>query len=131
MYYALANISKEYLYQAKGKFNSNHKDLKAIHYMSIEFLIGRTLRNNLWNLELEETYRTLLREYNRDIDEVYSIEKDAGLGNGGLGRLASCYLDSLARLGYNLAMCNRYGNGYEPDGKTIYRLGCKRLLLYV
>ena len=37
MYYALANISKEYLYQAKGKFNSNHKDLKAIHYMSIEF----------------------------------------------------------------------------------------------
>ena len=112
MYYALANISKEYLYQAKGKFNSNHKDLKAIHYMSIEFLIGRTLRNNLWNLELEETYRTLLREYNRDIDEVYSIEKDAGLGNGGLGRLASCYLDSLARLGYKgFGHCIKYEYG--------------------
>ena len=112
MYYALANISKEYLYQSKGKFNTSHKDLKAIHYMSIEFLIGKTLRNNLWNLELEETYRNLLREYNRDIEDVYMIEKDAGLGNGGLGRLASCYLDSLARLGYKgFGHCIKYEYG--------------------
>ena len=112
MYYALANISKEYLYQSKGKFNAGHKDLKAIHYMSIEFLIGKTLRNNLWNLELEETYRNLLREYNRDIDDVYLVEKDAGLGNGGLGRLASCYLDSLARLGYKgFGHCIKYEYG--------------------
>ena len=112
LYYALANISKEYLYQSKGKFNSGRKDLKAIHYMSIEFLIGKTLRNNLWNLELEETYRTLLREYDRDIGEVYDVEKDAGLGNGGLGRLASCYLDSLARLGYKgFGHCIKYEYG--------------------
>ena len=112
MYYALANISKEYLYQAKGKFNSGNKDLKAIHYMSIEFLIGKTLRNNLWNLELEDTYRNLLREYDRDIEDVYDVEKDAGLGNGGLGRLASCYLDSLARLGYKgFGHCIKYEYG--------------------
>ena len=112
LFYALANISKEYLYQTKGKFNSRTKELKAIHYLSIEFLIGKTLRNNLWNLELEDTYRNLLKEYNRDIDEVYEIEKDAGLGNGGLGRLASCYLDSLARLGYNgFGHCIKYEYG--------------------
>ena len=101
LYFALANISKEFLYKKKGKFNSKKKELKTIHYMSIEFLIGRTLRNNLWNLELEETYRILLQDNGKDIDRVYEIEKDAGLGNGGLGRLASCYLDSLARLGFS------------------------------
>lgn len=112
LFYALANISKEYLYQSKGKFNAHAKNPKAIHYMSIEFLIGKTLRNNLWNLELEETYKNLLREYNRDIEDVYSIEKDAGLGNGGLGRLASCYLDSLARLGYKgFGHCIKYEYG--------------------
>ena len=112
LFYALANISKEYLYHSKGKFNSGSKELKAIHYMSIEFLIGKTLRNNLWNLELEDTYRNLLREYDRDINEVYEIEKDAGLGNGGLGRLASCYLDSLARLGYKgFGHCIKYEYG--------------------
>ena len=73
LYYALANISKEYLYALKGKFNSHSKDPKAIHYMSIEFLIGRTLRNNLWNLELEDTYKNLLREYNRDIEQLADI----------------------------------------------------------
>lgn len=101
LYYALANISKEFLFKKKGKFNSKKKELKTVYYMSIEFLIGRTLRNNLWNLELEETYRSLLHDNGKDIDKVYEIEKDAGLGNGGLGRLASCYLDSLARLGYS------------------------------
>lgn len=101
LYYALANISKEFLYKKKGKFNSKHKELKTVHYMSIEFLIGRTLKNNLWNLELEDSYRRLLQDNGKDIDMVYAVEKDAGLGNGGLGRLASCYLDSLARLGYS------------------------------
>lgn len=101
LYFALANISKEYLYKKKGKFNSKKKELKTVHYMSIEFLIGRTLKNNLWNLELEETYRKFLLDNGKNIDSVYAVEKDAGLGNGGLGRLASCYLDSLARLGYS------------------------------
>lgn len=112
LYYALANISKEFLYARKGKFNSQGKELKTVHYMSIEFLIGKTLKNNLWNLELESVYKELLKTNSKDIDEVYMIEKDAGLGNGGLGRLASCYLDSLARLGYSaFGHCLKYEYG--------------------
>lgn len=112
LYYALANISKELLYKRKGKFNANNKELKTVHYMSIEFLVGKTLRNNLFNLELEETFRQLLKDGGKNIDDVYMVEKDAGLGNGGLGRLASCYLDSLARLGYNaFGHCLKYEYG--------------------
>ena len=63
LYFALAEISQRYLYQRIGKCNQkNSKDRKVIHYMSIEFLLGRMLKNNLWNLELEETYKTLLKE---------------------------------------------------------------------
>ena len=69
--------------------------------MSIEFLLGRSLRNNLWNLGLEETFKELLNKSGKNISEVYDEEQDAGLGNGGLGRLAACYLDSLATLGYS------------------------------
>lgn len=124
LYYALANISKEFLYAKKGKFNAKHNELKTVHYMSIEFLIGRTLKNNLWNLELEETYRNLLKDNGKNIDDVYNIEKDAGLGNGGLGRLASCYLDSLARLGFSgFGHCIKYEYGLFKqtivDGKQI------------
>ncbi len=124
LYYALANISKEFLHKKKGKFNSSKKELKTIHYMSIEFLIGKTLKNNLWNLELEEVYKTLLQENGKDIEQVYMVEKDAGLGNGGLGRLASCYLDSLARLGYSgFGHCIKYEYGLFKqaivDGKQI------------
>lgn len=112
LFFALANISKEFLYEKKGKFNARENEIKTMHYMSIEFLIGKTLRNNLWNLELEDTYRALLKENGRNIDDVYAIEKDAGLGNGGLGRLASCYLDSLARLGYSgFGHCIKYEYG--------------------
>ena len=112
LYFALSEISKEYLYKRKGKFNANAKDLKTVHYMSIEFLIGRTLRNNLWNLCLEDIYRNYLKENGRSIDKVYEIEADAGLGNGGLGRLASCYLDSLAHLGYSAyGHCLKYEFG--------------------
>lgn len=124
LYYALANISKEFLYAKKGKFNAQHSEQKTIHYMSIEFLIGKTLKNNLWNLELEEVYRNLLKDNGKNIDEVYAVEKDAGLGNGGLGRLASCYLDSLARLGYSgFGHCIKYEYGLFKqtivDGKQI------------
>lgn len=112
LYFALSNISKEFLYKKKGKFNAKDKELKTIHYMSIEFLIGKTLKNNLWNLELEETFQSLLSENGKNIEDVYSVEKDAGLGNGGLGRLASCYLDSLARLGFSgFGHCIKYEYG--------------------
>lgn len=101
LYFALASIANKYLFNRFGhSSNERNENKKTVHYMSIEFLIGRSLQNNLWSLELEGVYRNLLQKNGKSIDLVYKQEKDAGLGNGGLGRLASCYLDSLARLGY-------------------------------
>lgn len=68
--------------------------------MSLEFLIGRLLQNNLVNLALEEPYKVGLMELGYDLEEIYGEEVDPGLGNGGLGRLAACFLDSLASLDY-------------------------------
>ena len=71
---------------------------KEVYYMSMEFLVGTSLRNNLFNLGIEETFRDALSSIDVDIEKIYRIEPDAGLGNGGLGRLASCYMDSLSSL---------------------------------
>ncbi len=85
-----------------------HADAKRLYYLSLEFLIGRSLVNNLINLGLLEEYRTVLREFGFDPQEVEATEVDAALGNGGLGRLAACFLDSLATL-------NLPGFGYGID----------------
>src|SRR5262249_14294524 len=74
-------------------------DCKRLYYLSMEFLIGRSLHNNLANLGLVDEARTLLAELGLNLDEVEDCEVDAALGNGGLGRLAACFLDSLATLG--------------------------------
>ena len=72
---------------------------KKVHYFSMEFLIGRLLRNYLINLEEEDLVRDGLRDLGIDLDELCQCEQDPGLGNGGLGRLAACFLDSMAYLG--------------------------------
>ncbi|MDP4133093.1 MAG: glycogen/starch/alpha-glucan phosphorylase [Bacillota bacterium] len=79
------------------EINSNKS--KQVYYMSMEFLIGKSLRNNLFNLRLEDNFREILNGLGFNIDDLYEIEPDAGLGNGGLGRLAACYMDSMASLG--------------------------------
>ena len=71
------------------------EDSKEVYYMSMEFLVGTSLRNNLYNLGIEKDVRAVLKEQGFDADRLYELDPDAGLGNGGLGRLASCYLDSL------------------------------------
>ncbi|CAM3983995.1 glycogen/starch/alpha-glucan phosphorylase [Mesobacillus thioparans] len=71
---------------------------KQVYYLSIEFLLGRLLRHNLINLGVEEVVCKGLRELGIELDQLEEIEADAGLGNGGLGRLAACFLDSLASL---------------------------------
>jgi glycogen phosphorylase len=76
-----------------------HKDVKRMYYLSMEFLLGRSLGDNLSNLRLEELCREVLASFGVDLDEVLESESDAGLGNGGLGRLAACFLESLATLG--------------------------------
>ena len=74
-------------------------DCKRLYYLSMEFLLGRSLRNNLANLGLLDEARTVLAGLGLNFDEVEDCEVDAALGNGGLGRLAACFLDSLATLG--------------------------------
>lgn len=101
LYFSLAHIAREKILERRLKTSLEAQNTnKVVHYMSIEFLIGKSLRNNLWNLELLETYKQIFAKHKIDINDVFDVEKDAGLGNGGLGRLASCFLDSLATLDY-------------------------------
>jgi len=83
---------------------------KRVYYLSLEFLIGRSLSNNLQNLGLYEACEEALSALGVDLGEVLETERDAALGNGGLGRLAACFLDSLATLGYP-----GYGYGIHYD----------------
>ena len=76
-----------------------HKDPKRLYYLSMEFLMGRSLGDNISNLRLEELCREVLAGFGVSLDEVLESENDAGLGNGGLGRLAACFLESMATLG--------------------------------
>jgi glycogen phosphorylase len=76
-----------------------HKDSKKLYYLSMEFLMGRSLGDNLSNLRVEDMCREVLAGFGVSLDEVLDSEADAGLGNGGLGRLAACFLESMATLG--------------------------------
>ena len=77
----------------------NGQDVKRVYYLSMEFLMGRTFSNALIALDLHATLRKALAELGVDMDAVVELEPDAALGNGGLGRLAACFLDSMATLG--------------------------------
>jgi len=83
---------------------------KRIHYLSMEFLLGRTLRNNIMNLTAEPLVHRALAQQGWNLDQIIEEEPDAGLGNGGLGRLAACFIDSLATLQYPAI---GYGLRYE------------------
>lgn len=89
------HVSKNWI-QTNERYRS--KNGKQVYYLSIEFLLGRLLRSNLMNLGIEEVVEEGLGELGINLYEIEEIESDAGLGNGGLGRLAACFLDSLASL---------------------------------
>ena len=101
------------------------KGVKTVYYMSMEFLMGRALGNNLINLQAYQEVKEALDELGIDLNVIEDQEPDAALGNGGLGRLAACFLDSLATLGYPAYGCGiryRYGmfkqkieNGYQVE----------------
>lgn len=102
LYKALATISHEILLDKREKFHSKvtKEQGKRVHYLCMEFLLGRNLKSTLFNLGLDKVFAKVLKEVNVDIEDVYEVENDAGLGNGGLGRLAACFMDSLATLKY-------------------------------
>ena len=91
------------------------KHEKEVHYMSMEFLMGRSLMKNAFNLGISEAVTGALEDLGRNASDIFEAEPDAGLGNGGLGRLAACYMDSMATCGYE-------GTGYS----ICYELGIFR-----
>ncbi|PKF60489.1 glycogen phosphorylase [Psychromonas sp. psych-6C06] len=106
--------------------NHSGKDTRSVNYLSLEFLMGRLLSNNLHNLELFKVTEEALKGLGKDLYEICDEEPDMALGNGGLGRLAACFIDSLATLGYPAI---GYGIHYEhglfaqsfQDGRQIER----------
>ena len=101
-YKALCTVIRNGMYDRRRAFKKGYQQegRKQVFYMSMEFLVGTSLRNNLFNLDMEEVFTEALKDLNINIKDLYALDPDAGLGNGGLGRLASCYLDSLTGLGY-------------------------------
>ena len=107
-YKAVVLIVRELLSKGRAEFvqNAEKTGTKKVYYLCMEFLLGRSLRNNLCNLHLEEPFRKALANMDIKLDALYEQEPDAGLGNGGLGRLAACFMDGLASQGY-------YAMGYS------------------
>ncbi len=101
-YKAVAMIIREMMRNGRKEFEevADKANSKRVYYLSMEFLMGRSLKNSLYNLNLTKTFTSALKEFGIVIDKLYDCEPDAGLGNGGLGRLAACYLDGLATQGY-------------------------------
>ncbi len=124
------------------------EDTKRVYYFSMEFLMGRTLMNSMLNIGCDEGFRSAMQEMGLELEKIRDIESDAALGNGGLGRLAACFLDSMATLGipgygygirYEYGMFNqriengqqvehpdnwlRYGNPWEfPRSEVLYQV---------
>ncbi len=96
IYFSLLEMTKE---MAKEK--ESNKGKRKLYYISAEFLIGKLLSNNLINLGVYDEVKELLKKNGKDLSEIEEIEPEPSLGNGGLGRLAACFLDSIASLGLN------------------------------
>lgn len=94
---AVKDVAAERLLATERRYRD--QDVKRVYYLSMEFLVGRTLENNLLNLGLLEECKTVLISMGRSPEAIFEEEPDPALGNGGLGRLASCFLDSMATLG--------------------------------
>lgn len=121
-----ADASPEQIYKAAAvtvrdilanKRNAYKKEVnkqcgKRVYYMCMEFLLGRSLKINLFNLGLTDVFAEVLKDYGYTLEQLYEMEPDAGLGNGGLGRLAACFMDSLSSLDYpatGFSICYEYG----------------------
>ena len=102
-YRALASTLRDLMGEKRRHFSARtafHAQ-KQVHYLSMEFLPGRSMKNSLYNLCLDGVAAEVLSEWEVRLEQLYECEPDAGLGNGGLGRLAACYLDGLATDGFS------------------------------
>ena len=127
LYQAVVYAARDRLMERWGKTRNaiDAKDNRRVSYLSLEFLMGRLLRNALLNLGIEYETNEALNRIGLNLEDVYEREKDAGLGNGGLGRLAACFLDSCATLalpvmGYGIRyqygmFHQRIENGYQVE----------------
>lgn len=102
-----ARLAKNWIDSQQSYYRT---DAKRLYYLSLEFLMGRLLRNYLLDIDLLEEYREAVDVFGIKLEDIFEFEWDAGLGNGGLGRLAACFLDSMATLNYP---CYGYGIRYE------------------
>ncbi len=109
-YRAVCIAVRKLLVEKNHEFRKGIKEKKKVYYMSMEFLVGTSLRNNLFNLGIEEQMKSILSDAGKNIETLYDIEPDAGLGNGGLGRLASCYMDAASSLDIS---CTGFSIKYE------------------
>ncbi|MDD3202642.1 MAG: glycogen/starch/alpha-glucan phosphorylase, partial [Pygmaiobacter massiliensis] len=108
LYRALALVTRRILSEKRKHFMAETygENGKQVYYLCMEFLMGRSLKTNLFNLGLNEVAEQVVESYNFKLANLYELEPDAGLGNGGLGRLAACYLAGLAT-------CDLPGLGYS------------------
>ena len=114
LYQAVSMVVSDLTREEYTRFlsRSNSSGRKKVYYLSMEFLMGRSLKTALYNLGLVDTVKEALTDYDVKLEDLYEQEPDAGLGNGGLGRLAACYMDSLATLAYpatGYSICYEFG----------------------
>lgn len=103
IYKAVVMCVRDILLEKRSAFNKEYraKNGKRVYYLCMEFLLGQSLKNNTYNLNIQDVFNKVLKdEFNCSLEELYDLEPDAGLGNGGLGRLAACFMDALASQDY-------------------------------
>ncbi len=102
LYKAVVMSIRDIMLEKRHAFHLKQKEAKAkrVYYLCMEFLMGRSLKNSVYNLGLKEVFAQALKEYDVTLEDLYELEPDAGLGNGGLGRLAACFMDGLATQDY-------------------------------
>ncbi len=103
IYKAVVMCIRDILLEKRTAFNRKYRQKggKRVYYLCMEFLLGQSLKNNVYNLSANQAFESALKEdFNISLEDLYEMEPDAGLGNGGLGRLAACFMDALATQNY-------------------------------